>query len=221
MAAKYLTMVGQLQWLVTLGRFDIHAQVAPCQGLELLLGKDIWTDSRGFTPMPLGLKNMQLGLGLINLNILSYLTKIMIGHILYMVMSKKSYLMTCLSNPVLCDFALYMRIYLSAPDQGIVPKASWHVFLSPLISPPASQLTNYPPTFVLFLVMGLYCPHFYPQKASLLVKVHIRTHHCVGVIGQELSQDSDIFCQSLKGVPDVMPGSNRVSDGKIIHGKNT
>ena len=27
-AAKYLTMVGQLQWLVTLGRFDIHAQVA-------------------------------------------------------------------------------------------------------------------------------------------------------------------------------------------------
>ena len=28
MAAEYLTMVGQLQWLVTLGRFDIHAQVA-------------------------------------------------------------------------------------------------------------------------------------------------------------------------------------------------
>ena len=28
MAAKYLTMVGQLQRLVTLGRFDIHAQVA-------------------------------------------------------------------------------------------------------------------------------------------------------------------------------------------------
>ena len=28
MAAKYLTMVGQLLWLVTLGRFDIHAQVA-------------------------------------------------------------------------------------------------------------------------------------------------------------------------------------------------
>ena len=29
MAAKYLTMVGQIQWLVTLGRFDLHAQVAP------------------------------------------------------------------------------------------------------------------------------------------------------------------------------------------------
>ena len=28
MAAKYHTMVDQLQWLVTLGRFDVHAQVA-------------------------------------------------------------------------------------------------------------------------------------------------------------------------------------------------
>ena len=27
MGTKYLTIVGQLQWLVTLGRFDIHAQV--------------------------------------------------------------------------------------------------------------------------------------------------------------------------------------------------
>ena len=27
MAAKYPTMVDQLQWLVTLGRFDLHAQV--------------------------------------------------------------------------------------------------------------------------------------------------------------------------------------------------
>ena len=74
MAAKYLTMVGQLQWLVTLGRFDIHAQ---CQDLYLSLGKDIWTDSRGFTPMPLGLRIMQLGLGLINLTIPFYLIKIL------------------------------------------------------------------------------------------------------------------------------------------------
>ena len=28
MTAKYLKMVGQLQWIVTLGRFDIHAQVS-------------------------------------------------------------------------------------------------------------------------------------------------------------------------------------------------
>ena len=28
MTVKYLTMVGQLQWLVSLGRFDLHIQVA-------------------------------------------------------------------------------------------------------------------------------------------------------------------------------------------------
>ena len=28
MAAKYLTMVGQLQWIATLGRLDSHAKVA-------------------------------------------------------------------------------------------------------------------------------------------------------------------------------------------------
>ena len=39
MAAKYLTMVGQLQWLVTLGRFDIHAQVATMSRSRAALGK--------------------------------------------------------------------------------------------------------------------------------------------------------------------------------------
>ena len=91
-AAKYLTMVGQLQCLDTLGRFDIHAQVAT---MSLPLGKDIWTDSRGFTPMPLGLRIMQLGLELINMSIPFYLIKILIGHTLYKVMSKKSFLITC------------------------------------------------------------------------------------------------------------------------------
>ena len=50
--------------------------------------------------MPLGLRIMQLGLELINLTIPSYLTKILIGHILYMVMSKKSFLMTCQNHLV-------------------------------------------------------------------------------------------------------------------------
>ena len=95
MAAKYLTMVGQVQWLVTLGSFDIHAEVATMSRFRAALGKDIWKDLRGFTPMPLGLSIMQLGLELINLTILSYSTKILIGHILYMVLSKTSFLMTC------------------------------------------------------------------------------------------------------------------------------
>ena len=95
MAAKYLTMVGQLQWLVTLGRFDIHAQVATMSRFRAALDKDIWTDSKGFTPMPLGPRIMQSGLGLNNLTIPSSLIKILTGHTLYMVMSTRSFLMTC------------------------------------------------------------------------------------------------------------------------------
>ena len=95
MATKYLTMVGQLQWLVTLGRFDLHAQVATMSRSELLLDKDIWTDLKGSTPMPSGPRIMQLGLELINLIIPSYQIKILTGHTLYMVMSMKSFLMTC------------------------------------------------------------------------------------------------------------------------------
>ena len=90
MAAKYLTMVGQLQWLVTLGRFDIHAQVATMSRFTAALGKDIWTDSKGFTPMPLGLMIMQLGLELNNLTISFYLIMLLTGHTLYMVLATKS-----------------------------------------------------------------------------------------------------------------------------------
>ena len=32
MAAKYLTIMAKLQWLVTLGRYDLHAQVATMSG---------------------------------------------------------------------------------------------------------------------------------------------------------------------------------------------
>ena len=50
--------------------------------------------------MPLGLRIMQLGLELINLTIHFYLAKILIGHTLYMVMFKKSFLMTCQNHLV-------------------------------------------------------------------------------------------------------------------------
>ena len=61
MAAKYLTMVGQLQWLVTLGCFDIHDQVAtmsrfraaPRQGhmerLKRIYSYAIWTKDYAIT----------------------------------------------------------------------------------------------------------------------------------------------------------------------------
>ena len=94
MAAKYLTMVGQLQWLVTLGRFDIHAQVATMSRFRAAPRQGHKDRLKGFTPMPLGLRIMQSGLELNNLNIPFYLTKILTGHTLYMVMSMKSLLMT-------------------------------------------------------------------------------------------------------------------------------
>ena len=51
MTTKYLTMVGQLQWLVTLGRFDIHAQVATMSRSRAAPRQGHMTDSKGFTPM--------------------------------------------------------------------------------------------------------------------------------------------------------------------------
>ena len=38
----YLTIVGQLQWLITLGRFDIQAQVITCLDFEHNQDKDTW-----------------------------------------------------------------------------------------------------------------------------------------------------------------------------------
>ena len=94
MAAKYLTMVGQLQWLVTLGRFDIHAQVAAMSRFRAAPRQGHMDRLKGFTPMPLGPRIMQLGLGLNNLTIPSFLIKILTGHTLYMVMSMKFFLTT-------------------------------------------------------------------------------------------------------------------------------
>ena len=94
MAAKYLTMVGQLQWLVTLGSFDIHAQVetmsrfraAPRQRhIDRL--KRIYSYAIRTKDYAIRFRTDQPDY--------SYLTNILIGHILYMVMFKKSYLMTC------------------------------------------------------------------------------------------------------------------------------
>ena len=94
MAAKYLTMVGQLQWSVTLGRFDLHAHVAtmsrfraaPRKGhmdrlkricAYAIRTKEFRTDQPDYSFLP---------------------DKILTGHTLYMVISMKSFLMTCQSH---------------------------------------------------------------------------------------------------------------------------
>ena len=88
-------MVGQLQWLVTVGRFDLHAQVATMSRFRAAPRQGHMTDLKGSISMPLGLGIIKLGLELINLITPSYQIKIVTGHTLYMVMSMKSFLMTC------------------------------------------------------------------------------------------------------------------------------
>ena len=100
MAAKYLTMVGQLQWLVTLERFGIHAQVATMSRFRAAPRQGHMDRLKRFIPMPLGPKNMQSGSGLKNLTIPSILIKILTGHTLCMEMSTRSFLMTCQNHLV-------------------------------------------------------------------------------------------------------------------------
>ena len=100
MAAKYLTMVCQLQWLVTLVRFDIDAQVATMSRFRAAPRQGHMDRLKRIYSYAIRTKDYAIGLELINLTIPSYLTKILIGHILYMVMSKKFFLMTCQNHLV-------------------------------------------------------------------------------------------------------------------------
>ena len=95
MAVKYLTMVNQHQWLVTLGRYHLHAQVetmsifraAPTHGhidrLKRIYAYAIRTQDYGVrfrTDQP---------------DYSFFQIKILTGHILYMVATMKSFLLTC------------------------------------------------------------------------------------------------------------------------------
>ena len=80
MAAKYLTMVGQLQWLVTLGRLDIHAQVAAMSWFRAAPRQGHMDRLKRIYSYAIRTKDYTIRLR---------------TDILYMVMSKKSYLMTC------------------------------------------------------------------------------------------------------------------------------
>ena len=99
MTAKYLTMVGQLKWLVTLGRFDIYAQVATMSRFRAAPKQGHTDRLKRIYSYAIRTKDYAiLGLELNNLTIPFNLTKILIGHTLYMVMSMKSFLMTCQSH---------------------------------------------------------------------------------------------------------------------------
>ena len=92
MAAKYLTMVGQLQWLVTLGRFDLHAQVATMSRFSAAPRQEHMDRLKRIYSYAIRTKDYAIRF---RTDQPDYSTKILTGHTLYMVISKKSFLMTC------------------------------------------------------------------------------------------------------------------------------
>ena len=94
MAAKYLTMVGQLQWLVTLGRFDIHAQVASMSRIRAAPRQGHMDKLKRIYSYAIRTKVVLSGYGLKNLTIPSFLIKILTGHTLCMEMSTRFFLIT-------------------------------------------------------------------------------------------------------------------------------
>ncbi|KAL7568933.1 hypothetical protein ACA910_000677 [Epithemia clementina (nom. ined.)] len=86
---KYMTMIGQLQWAVTLGRFDILSQVVSMSRFRLALELDMLLESRrslATYPRP---SNMPSDSGLMNQTTPTYLTRTMIGAGLFMEMSMR------------------------------------------------------------------------------------------------------------------------------------
>ena len=87
-------MVGQLQWLITLGRFDIQAQVITMSRFRAQPRKGHQERLKQIYAYVVRTKAMQSGLEQQNLIIFIYLIKILIGLILFMVMYRKLYQMT-------------------------------------------------------------------------------------------------------------------------------
>ena len=90
----YLTMVGQLQWLITLRRFDIQAQVITMSRFRAQPRNGHLERLKRIYAYIIRTKDYATSLEQQNLIILTYLIKILIGLILFMVMYKKLYQMT-------------------------------------------------------------------------------------------------------------------------------
>ena len=95
MAAKYLTMVGQVQWLVTLGRFDIHAQVATMSRFRAAPRQGHMDRLERIYSYAIRTKDYAIRFRTDRPDYSFYLTKILTGQTLYMGMSMKFFLMTC------------------------------------------------------------------------------------------------------------------------------
>ena len=87
----YLTMVGQLQWLVTLGRFDIHAQVTTMSRFRSAPRKEHLERLQKIYGYVLKTKHYQPGTEPRKLTIVISPTRNMTGLTLFMAMFKKSF----------------------------------------------------------------------------------------------------------------------------------
>ena len=87
MAVKYLTMVGQLQWLVTLGRLDLHAHVVTMSRFRAAPRQGYMDRFKRIYAYAIGTKHYAVRFRTDQLTILSNQTKILTGHTLYMVIS--------------------------------------------------------------------------------------------------------------------------------------
>ena len=95
MAAKYLTMVGQLQWLVTLGRFDIHAQVATMSRFRAAPRQGHMDRLKRIYSYAIRTKDYAIRFRTEQPDYSFLPDQDFDGHTLYMVTSTKSFLITC------------------------------------------------------------------------------------------------------------------------------
>ena len=100
MAAKYLTMVGQLQWLVILGRFDLHAQVASMSRFRAVPRQGHMDRLKRIYSYAIRTKDYAIRFRTDQPDYSFLPDQGLTGHTLYMVMSMKSFLMECQSHSV-------------------------------------------------------------------------------------------------------------------------
>ena len=95
MAAKYLTIVGQLQWLVILGRFDLHAHVAAMSRFRDAPRHGHMDRLKRIYAYAIRTKDYAVRFRTDQPDYSFLPEQVLTGHTLYTVMSMKSFLMIC------------------------------------------------------------------------------------------------------------------------------
>ena len=100
MVVKYLTMVRQPQWLATLGRFHLHAQVETMSIFRAAPRHGQIDRLKRIYAYAIRTKDYQVRFRTDQPDYSFFQIKIFTGHILYMVVTMKFFLMTCKNHLV-------------------------------------------------------------------------------------------------------------------------